>query len=85
MDIFTTILLKWDCKTKTSTGRGILGTVNAFFAADEEQGWKTLHRNSPVWIEEMDQTLRNALFDNDPNTMKQAQKNFLEIVDNNNK
>ena len=45
MDIFTTILLKWDCKTKTSTGRGILGTVSAFFAADEEQGRKTLHRH----------------------------------------
>ena len=85
MDIFTTILLKWDCKTKTSTGRGILGTVSAFFAADEEQGRKTLHRHWQVWIKEMDQTLRNALFDNDPNTMKQARKNFLEIVDNNNK
>ena len=31
----------------------------------------------------MNQTLRNALFDNDHSTMKQAQKKFLEIVDNN--
>jgi len=81
MDIFTTKLLKWDNKTKTSTGRGILGTVSAFFAADEEQGRKTLHRHWQIWIEEMDQTLRNALFDNDPNTTKQARKKFLEIVD----
>ena len=83
MDIFTTILLKWDCKTKTSTGVGILGTVRAFFAADEEQGRKTLHRHWQIWIEEMNQSLRNALFDNDPNTKKQARKKFLEIVDNN--
>ena len=43
MDIFTSHLLKWDVKTKTSTGQGILGTVRAFFAADKEQGQKTLH------------------------------------------
>ena len=83
MDIFTLILLKWDCKTKMSTGRGILGTVCAFFAADEEQGRKTLHRHWQIWIEEMNQTLRNALFDNDHSIMKQAQKKFLEIIDNN--
>jgi hypothetical protein len=43
MDIFTSHLLKWDVKTKTSTGQGILGTVRAFFAADKEQCQKTLH------------------------------------------
>ena len=76
MDIFTLILLKWDCKTKKSTGRGILGTVCAFFAADEEQGRKTLHRHWQIWIEEMNQTLRNALFDNDPNKRKKHERNF---------
>jgi hypothetical protein len=29
----------------------------------------------------MNQTLRNALFDNDPSTRKEAQKTFIEIVD----
>jgi hypothetical protein len=81
MDIFTSHLLKWDVKTKTSTGQGILGTVRAFFAADKEQGQKTLHRHCQIWIEEMNQTLRNALFDNDPSTRKEAQKTFIEIVD----
>ena len=78
MDIFTSCLLKWDINTRTSTGRGILGIVRAFFAADEEQGRKTLHRHWQIWIKEMNQTLRNALFDNNPITMMEARKTFLE-------
>ena len=83
MDIFTTNLLKWDSKTKTSTGKGILGTICAFFAADEEQGRKTLHRHWQIWIKEMDQPLRNALFDNNPITMKQSRETFIKFIDNN--
>jgi hypothetical protein len=81
MDIFTSHLLKWDVKTKTSTEQGILGTVRAFFAPDKEQGQKTLYRHWQIRIEEMNQTLKNALFDNDPSTRKEAQKTFIEIVD----
>ncbi len=44
MQILTEHMLKWDTKTKTSTGKGILGTVRAFAGADEEQGQKTLHQ-----------------------------------------
>jgi hypothetical protein len=36
-------MLKWDIKSKSSTGKGILGTVQAFAGADKEQGRKTLH------------------------------------------
>ncbi len=43
MQILTEHMLKWDTKTKTSTGKGILGTVRAFAGDDEEQGRKTLH------------------------------------------
>jgi hypothetical protein len=45
MQILTEHMLKWDTKTKTSTGKGILGAVQAFASADEEQGQKTLHRH----------------------------------------
>ena len=31
-------MLKWDTKTKTSKGKGILGTVLAFAGANEVQG-----------------------------------------------
>ncbi len=43
MQILTEHMLKWDTKTKTSTGKRILGTVRAFAGTDEEQGQKTLH------------------------------------------
>jgi hypothetical protein len=43
MQILTEHKLIWDTKTKTSTGKGILGTVRAFAGTDEEQGQKTLH------------------------------------------
>ncbi len=43
MQILLECLLKWDTTTQTSKGKGILGTVNAFAGADEEQGRKTLH------------------------------------------
>jgi hypothetical protein len=42
MQILTEHMPKWDTKTKTSTGKGILGTVRAFASTDEEQGQKTL-------------------------------------------
>jgi hypothetical protein len=50
VQILTEHLLKWDAKTKTSTGKGILGTVRAFAGADEEQGQKTLHQHWQIWV-----------------------------------
>ncbi len=46
MQILTKCMLRWDTKTQSSTGKGILGLVLAFSGADEEQGRKTLH---PHW------------------------------------
>jgi hypothetical protein len=39
--------------------------VLAFSAADEEQGRKTFHRHWQIWVEEIDQMLRNCLFHED--------------------
>jgi hypothetical protein len=46
VQILTEHMLKWDTKTKTSTGKGILGTVRAFTGTDEEQGQK----NTPLTL-----------------------------------
>jgi len=81
MQIITECLLKWDTKKMKSTGQGILGTVRAFFGANEEQGRNTLHRHWQIWTEEMNQTLRNSLFDNDPNKKKEARSTFTKLVD----
>ena len=81
MQILTECMLKWDTKTKTLTGKGILGTVWAFFGADEEQNRKTLHRHWQIWVDELNQILRNALFDKDHETRKKAQKQFQVHID----
>ncbi len=52
MQILIECLLKWDIKTKSSTGKGILGTALAFAGANEEQGCKTLHRHWQIWVKE---------------------------------
>ncbi len=41
MQILTEHMLKLDTKTKTSKGKGILGTLQAFVGADEEQDKNT--------------------------------------------
>ena len=73
-------MLKWDTKTKTSKGKGILGTVWSFFCADEEQGQNKLHQHWQIWVEEINQTLRNVLFDKDHETRKKAKHNFKNTM-----
>ncbi len=68
MQILSECLLKWDTKTQTSKGKGILGTVIAFAGADEEQGCTTLHQHWQIWVEEIDQTIRDCLFHKDNTT-----------------
>jgi hypothetical protein len=82
MQILTEHILKRGTKTKTSKGKQILGTVRAFAGADEEQGRKTLHHHWQIWVEEINQTLRNALIDNDNITRNKAQKTFQQHIDN---
>ena len=75
-------MLRWDTKTQSSKGKGILGTVLAFTGADEEQGRKTLHRHWQIWVQELNQTLRDCLFDMDATKRKDAQKTFCQHIDN---
>ncbi len=82
MQIVVECMLRWDIKKKTSKGKGILGTVFAFFAADEEQGRKTLHRHWQILVKEIDETLRNCLFHEDNTTGDIARKTFCKHIDN---
>ncbi len=77
MQILTECLLKWDTKTQTSEGKGILSTVIAFAGADEEQGRKTLHRHWQIWVEEIDQTMRDCLFHKDDTTRAETRNIFF--------
>jgi len=82
MQTLTEHMLKCDTKTKTSKGKGILGKVCAFAGTDEEQGRKTLHQHWQIWVEEINQTIRNALFNNGKDTRNKAQKSVQEHIDN---
>ena len=82
MQILTECMLKLDIKSKSSTGKGILGTVWAFAGTDKEQGRKTPHRHWQIWVEEINQSLQNALFDKDSNTRNKARQTFQEHIDN---
>jgi hypothetical protein len=81
MQILTECLLKWDTKTQSSKGKGILGTVIAFAGADEEQGRKTLHRHWQIWVKEIDQNIRDCLFHKDDKTRLEARNTFLKHID----
>ena len=81
MQILTECLLQWDIKKKISKKRGILGTVIAYSAADEEQGRKTLHRHWQIWIKEMDETLRKCLFHEDITIRNSARSTFCNMID----
>jgi hypothetical protein len=62
MQILMEYMLQWDVTKKTSKGKGILGTVVAFSAADEEQDRKNLHHHWQIWVQEINQTVWNCLF-----------------------
>ncbi len=82
MQILTECMLKWDIKSQSSTGKGILRTVRAFAGTNEEQGRKTLHRHWQIWVEDINQSLRNALFDKDNNTRNKARQTFIKHINN---
>ena len=83
MQILTECLLKWDTKTQTATGKGILGTLTVFAVADEEhEGRKTLHQHWQIWVEELNQSVRDYLFHKDTKTRTNARKTFLKHIDN---
>ncbi len=82
MQILTECLLKLDTKRQTSKGKGILGTVLAIAGADEEQGRKTLHQHWQIWVEEINQMLRDCLFQKDTTTRNKGQHTFCKHIDN---
>ncbi len=82
MQILTECMLKRDVKSKSSTGKGILGTVWAFAGTNKEQGRKTLHRHWQIQVEEINQSLRNALIHKDNNTRNKARQTFQEHIIN---
>jgi hypothetical protein len=81
MQILMECMLRWDIKKQTSKGKGILSTVVAFSAADEEQDRKTLHQHWQIWVTEINQTLQNCWFHEDITKRNIARKKFCKQID----
>jgi len=74
-------LLQWDTKNQRAKGKGILGRVLAFAPADEEQGRITLHSHWQIWLEELNQSVRDALFHPDKDKQSKARQDFCAYID----
>jgi hypothetical protein len=55
--------------------------VLAFSGVGEEQGHKTLHRHWQIWVQELNQTLQDCLFDTDATKRNDAQETFCQHID----
>ncbi len=51
----------------------------AFSGADEEQGHKTLHQYWQIWVQELNQTLQDCLFDTDATKKKMQEKHSANM------
>ena len=80
-DILVSELLQWDMRTQSAKRPGVIGTVEAFGPADEEQGRGTLHSHWQIWIKELSQELRDSLFDEDQEKRNKNRDRFYCIID----
>ena len=71
-------LLNWDAANQIGY-KGILGIIEAFSRADEEQGRGTIHGHTLAWIKEFGR-LRDMVCDGDEETRKQAKDEFIKYL-----
>ena len=82
MQIITEHLLKWDAENQCSLGYGILGDVQAFARADEEQGrGSSLHAHWNIFVKQLSQQIRNFLFHHDPSVRAKTREEFAMYID----
>ena len=75
-------VLGWDEEAKGPTKvEGAFGELDAWFAAIEEQGRKTLHAHFLLWRKNWGKLLE-GLHSNDPTTRKEAERSVLNYIDN---
>ena len=80
MQIVIECLLNWDMSTNCSKGPGIFGETIAFARADEEQGRGSLHGHWQIWIKELSQKTRDALFHSNTSKRAEAREEFYQYI-----
>ena len=74
------MLLAWDPDTQTGSEGGIVGKLDAWGMAAEEQARKTLHAHLLLWSKKLSE-MRDAIFDGDETKRKKARADFEAHID----
>ena len=74
------MLLAWDPNTQTGSEGGIVGKLDAWGMAAEEQARKTLHAHLLLWSKKLAQ-MRDAIFDGDETKKEKARADFEAHID----
>ena len=80
MQIVLKVLLAWDPDTQTGSAEGIVGKLDAWGMAAEEQTRKTLHAHLLLWSKRLSK-MRNAIFDGDETKREKAKAEFEAHID----
>ena len=79
MQIVLECLVGWDLEKRRGK-EGVLGVVEAFAKADEEQGRKTLHSHWLIWVRNLGK-LQSLLYSSDEDIAKEAREEFIKYID----
>ena len=80
MQIVLKVLLAWDPDTQTGSAEGIVGELDAWGMAAEEQARKTLHAHLLLWSKRLSK-MRDAIFDGDETKREKAKAEFEAHID----
>ena len=81
MDIIIKSLLKWDTANQKSTGKGMVGDLNGWVQAAEEQGRGTLHAHWQLFTKQLSNRARTDLFHNDSCIRDNARNELADYID----
>ena len=73
--------MQWDIKNKRSTGKGVVGTICAFAAGNEEHSCETLCGHWQVYVEQPMNELCHGLFQRDNSYRLKARQNIVVCID----
>ena len=74
-------LLQWDCIKQKPKEKGVVGTLRAFAPGDDWQSRGTLHSHWKIFIEELTNEVRSALFEGNESDRTKAQQKIIDHID----
>ena len=68
-------------QNQRSKGKGVIGTILTFVEEDDEQRHGTLHGYCQAYVEELNNELRNGLFEGDESYRLKAKQKIINHID----